>query len=59
MAVAVETLRGIGADVVVYDEVLVEPTDVSFKEAIAFANEGAFVVGIDGCSPERSHIPNR
>lgn len=31
-----------GCDVAVYDRVLVEPTDVSFREAAAFARDGKF-----------------
>jgi hydroxyacid-oxoacid transhydrogenase len=34
--------RAAGLDVVVYDEVHVEPTDVSFRAAAAFAREGGF-----------------
>jgi alcohol dehydrogenase class IV len=35
-------LREAGVDVVIYDEVKVEPTDVSFLEAARFAAEGRF-----------------
>jgi hydroxyacid-oxoacid transhydrogenase len=35
-------LRQHGIDVAIYDQVLVEPTDVSFKAAIAFALDGDF-----------------
>eukprot|EP00937_MAST-01D_sp_MAST-1D-sp2_P006179 g6179.t1 len=40
--VAHRALCEAGVDVVVYDEVLVEPTDVSFEAAARFATEGAF-----------------
>ncbi len=36
------SLRAAGLDVVVYDEVHVEPTDVSFRAASDFAREGRF-----------------
>lgn len=36
------SLREAGVDLAVYDRVRVEPTDGSFKEAIAFAREGRF-----------------
>ena len=39
---AVAALRAEGIEAVIYDEVRVEPTDVSFKEAARFANSGAF-----------------
>jgi len=35
-------LRAVGVDVVIYDEVRVEPTDGSFKQAARFASEGNF-----------------
>ena len=41
-AIALESLKSEGIDTVVYDGVRVEPTDVSLKEAIAFATEGKF-----------------
>lgn len=41
-ATVIEALRGEGLDGVLFDRVRVEPTDVSFKEAIAFATEGNF-----------------
>lgn len=41
-AAAAESLRAAGVDTVVYDEVRVEPTDASFREAAAFAREGRF-----------------
>jgi len=39
---AVKSLRTAGLDAVLFDRVRIEPTDASFKEAIAFAVEGAF-----------------
>ena len=40
--VTLESLRDESIDAVLFDEVSVEPTDVSLKEAIRFATEGAF-----------------
>ena len=47
-----ESLRDEGIDFAVFDRARVEPTDVSFKEAIAFAAEGDFdaFVGVGGGS---------
>jgi hydroxyacid-oxoacid transhydrogenase len=42
VAVALESLRDAGIDAVLYDRVRVEPTDQSFKDAIAFATDGRF-----------------
>jgi hydroxyacid-oxoacid transhydrogenase len=42
MATVVASLREAGVDFAVYDEVAVEPTDVSFKAAARFAAEGRF-----------------
>ena len=42
VSVAVESLRKQGIDAVVFDQVRIEPTDVSFKEAIKFAETGQF-----------------
>lgn len=39
---AEKSLRDAGLDVVVYDEVRVEPTDASFKQAAGFAADGRF-----------------
>ncbi|MBT5817732.1 MAG: iron-containing alcohol dehydrogenase [Proteobacteria bacterium] len=39
---AVEALRREGIETVIYDEVRVEPTDISFKDAAAFANSSTF-----------------
>lgn len=42
VAVTLEALGKHGIDAVLYDQASVEPTDISFKEAIQFANEGNF-----------------
>lgn len=42
VAVTLAVLREAGIDVELFDRVQVEPTDVSFKEAIEFATRGAF-----------------
>jgi hydroxyacid-oxoacid transhydrogenase len=42
LSVALESLRRTGIDPVVYDGVRVEPTDISFSEAIEFARDGNF-----------------
>lgn len=42
VAVATKALRDAGVDVVLYDEVHVEPTDQSFMAATRFASEGKF-----------------
>ena len=42
VAVAMESLRGEGIDATLFHRVQVEPTDLSFKEAIEFASEGGF-----------------
>ena len=42
VAVTLEALSKHGIDAVLYDQTSVEPTDISFKEAIQFANEGNF-----------------
>jgi hydroxyacid-oxoacid transhydrogenase len=39
---ALESLRDAGIDTVLYDQVRVEPTDISLKHAIAFASDGNF-----------------
>ena len=39
---ALEAMAAEGIEYALFDRVRVEPTDVSFKEAIAFAKEGAF-----------------
>src|SRR5262245_43383061 len=40
--ITLRALRTEGIDAVLFDRVRVEPTDASFKEAIAFATEGGF-----------------
>jgi len=42
VAITLESLRKHGIDAVLFDQVRVEPTDVSFKEAIKFAEDGNF-----------------
>jgi hydroxyacid-oxoacid transhydrogenase len=42
VAVTLESLRKHGIDAVLFDQVRVEPTDISFKEAIKFAEDGNF-----------------
>lgn len=42
VATVLAALRAAGIDAILYDQVRVEPTDVSFLHAIAFATEGNF-----------------
>lgn len=42
VALAMQSLRKVGIDAVLYDRTRVEPTDGSFQEAIQFATEGNF-----------------
>ena len=42
VAVAMESLRKYDIDAVLFDQASVEPTDISFKEAIKFAEDGQF-----------------
>jgi hydroxyacid-oxoacid transhydrogenase len=42
VAVTLDSLRHAGVDAVLFDQSSVEPTDVSFKEAIRFALDGKF-----------------
>jgi hydroxyacid-oxoacid transhydrogenase len=42
VSVTLEALHRHGIDAVLYDQVSVEPTDISFKEAIKFAAKGKF-----------------
>ena len=42
VAIALESLKAEGLDTVVFDQVRVEPTDTSLKEAIDFATAGRF-----------------
>lgn len=42
VSVALESLNDYGIDAVLFDQASVEPTDISFKAAIKFAEEGKF-----------------
>ncbi len=42
VAIALQSLEAEGLDTVVYDQVRIEPNDVSLKDAIAFASNGGF-----------------
>ena len=42
VSIVVESLKSKGLDTVVYDQVAVEPTDISFKQGSKFASEGKF-----------------
>ena len=42
VAKVVESLKSNGLEVEVYDQVAVEPTDISFKQGSLFASEGKF-----------------
>ncbi len=42
VAIVLSSLRSQGLDAVLFDRVRIEPTDVSFNEAIQFATEGKF-----------------
>jgi hydroxyacid-oxoacid transhydrogenase len=42
VGLALESLRAEGIDAVLFDQARVEPTDLSFKQAIAFATDGGF-----------------
>ena len=42
VSVALQALRREGVDAVLFDQVQIEPTDVSLQEAIRFASEGSF-----------------
>ena len=42
VAKVVESMKSQGMDAVVYDQVAVEPTDISFKQGAEFASEGKF-----------------
>jgi hydroxyacid-oxoacid transhydrogenase len=52
VGVTLEALRRHGIDAVLFDQAKVEPTDISFKEAIQFAKDGNFdgFVGVGGGS---------
>ena len=42
VAITLEALQAVGVETVLFDQVRVEPTDASFKEAIRFASAGQF-----------------
>lgn len=42
VSVTLDALRSEGIDAVLYDKVRIEPTDVSFQDAIRFASDGQF-----------------
>ena len=42
VSVALDSLKNYGIDAVLFDQASVEPTDISFKAAIEFAEEGKF-----------------
>ena len=42
VSIVVESLKSKGMDAVVYDQVAVEPTDISFKQGSKFASDGKF-----------------
>ena len=42
VSIVVKSLKSKGLDTVVYDQVAVEPTDISFKQGSKFASEGKF-----------------
>jgi hydroxyacid-oxoacid transhydrogenase len=42
VAITLDALRAEGIDAVLYDQVRIEPTDASFRQAIRFATEGDF-----------------
>src|SRR5512136_2340733 len=42
VAIALAALKAEGIDTALFDRVRIEPNDVSFKDAIAFATEGRF-----------------
>ena len=52
VAIVLESLRAQGIDAVLFDRVAIEPTDVSYKEAIRFAQAGSFdgYIGVGGGS---------
>jgi len=61
VSIALKSLRSEGIDAVLFDRVRVEPTDVSFKEAIQFATDGKFdgYVGVGGgSSMDTSKVAN-
>ena len=52
VTIALQALRSEGIDAVLFDQARVEPTDLSFKQAIDFATDGRFdgYVGVGGGS---------
>jgi len=52
VAVVMRSLRAAGLDAVLFDRVAIEPTATSFREAIRFAQDGAFdgYIGVGGGS---------
>jgi alcohol dehydrogenase class IV len=54
----VEALKSRGMDAVVYDQVAVEPTDISFKQGSKFAGDGKFdgFVSVGGGSTQAPPI---
>ena len=42
VSIVVESLNSKGIDTKIYDQVAVEPTDISFKQGSKFASEGKF-----------------
>jgi hydroxyacid-oxoacid transhydrogenase len=61
VGVALESLKEYGIDVAVFDQSAVEPTDISFKEAIKFAEDGnfdGFVAVGGGSSMDTAKVAN-
>ena len=42
VSITLRTLNDVGIDAILFDQVRVEPTDISFKQAIDFAVDGKF-----------------
>jgi hydroxyacid-oxoacid transhydrogenase len=61
VGVTLESLKEYGIDVAVFDQSAVEPTDISFKEAIKFAEDGnfdGFVAVGGGSSMDTAKVAN-
>jgi hydroxyacid-oxoacid transhydrogenase len=61
VGVALESLKEYGIDAVIFDQSAVEPTDISFKEAIKFAEDGnfdGFVAVGGGSSMDTAKVAN-
>jgi hydroxyacid-oxoacid transhydrogenase len=61
VSVALESLKQYGIDAVLFDQAAVEPTDISFKEAIKFAEDGnfdGFVAVGGGSSMDTAKVAN-